>query len=220
MKPITNILLIAAIICYVFLPLRTMDLAGSITGLSYSAGLITENFSLLKTIFALLPFIACFAGVAINSNKHRYWGVFTAAIIVTGIVFFSKPDFFFETWDLSHDPELIGDQAARMEGFKVKELNIGYYASNTLMWMSLVSCIISLFPFKFNQTLERTIDDSIERSLHRSKEGITKVHKELQEEITHLESKTKQKPAQSPEPAPSTPPEEASEDHTKYMPKS
>ena len=220
MKPITNILLIAAIICYVFLPFRTMDLAGSITGLSYSAGLITENFSLLKTIFALLPFIACFAGVAINSNKHRYWGVVTAAIIVTGIVFFSKPDFFFETWDLSHDPELIGDQAARMEGFKVKELNIGYYASNTLMWMSLVSCIISLFPFKCNQTLERTIDDSIERSLHRSKEGITKVHKELHEEITHLESKAKQKPAQSPEPAPSTPPEEASEDHTKYMPKS
>lgn len=131
--------------CYVFLPFRTMDLAGSITGLSYSAGLITENFSLLKTLFALLPFIACFAGVAINSNKHRYWGVVTAAIIVTGIVFFSKPDFFFETWDLSHDPELIGDQAARMEGFKVKELNIGYYASNTLMWMSLVSCIISLF---------------------------------------------------------------------------
>ena len=191
MKPITNILLIAAIICYVFLPFRTMDLAGSITGLSYSAGLITENFSLLKTIFALLPFIACFAG---------------------------KPDFFFETWDLNHDPELIGDQAARMEGFKVKELNIGYYASNTLMWMSLVSCIISLFPFKFNQTLERTIDDSIERSLHRSKEGITKVHKELQEEITHLESKAKQT-TQSPEPAPSTPPDEASEDHTKYMPK-
>ena len=158
--------------------------------------------------------------MAINSNKHRYWGVVTAAIIVTGIVFFSKPDLFFETWDLNHDPELIGDQAARMEGFKVKELNIGYYASNTLMWMSLVSCIISLFPFKFNQTLERTIDDSIERSLHRSKEGITKVHKELHEEITHLESKAKQKPAQSPEPAPSTPPEEASEDHTKYMPKS
>ena len=176
--------------------------------------------SLLKTIFALLPFSACFAGVAINSNKHRSWGVVTAAIIVTGIVFFSKPDLFFETWDLNHDPELIGDQAARMEGFKEKELNIGYYASNTLMWMSLVSCIISLFPFKFNQTLERTIDDSIERSLHRSKEGITKVHKELQEEITHLESKAKQKPAQSPEPAPSTPPEEASEDHTKYMPKS
>ena len=44
--------------------------------------------------------------------------------------------------------------------------------------------------------------------------------KELQEEITHLESKTKQKPAQSTEPVPTTPPEEASEDHTKYMPKS
>ena len=81
-------------------------------------------------------------------------------------------------------------------------------------------CIISLFPFKFNQTLERTIDDSIERSLHRSTEGITKVHKELQEEITHLESKAKQKPVQSTEPVPTTPPEEASEDHTKYMPKS
>lgn len=219
MKPITNILLIAAIICYVFLPFRTMELAGSITGLSYSAGLITENFSFLKTIFALLPFIACFGGVMLNYNKHRYWGIATAAVILTGIVFFSKPDFFFQSWTLTHDPELLGDQAAQIEGFKVKELNIGYYASTTLMWLSLVSCIISLLPFKFNQTLERSIDDTFEKG----KKSIGKVQHELHEEISRSVSKVKSKKASTPKEAPKDVVEETplkkKEDPTDYMPK-
>ena len=139
MKPITSILLIAAIVCYVFLPFLSMDLAGSITGLSYSAGLITENFSLTKTIFALLPFIACFGGIMLNYNKHRLWNIGTAVFIVSGIVFFSFYHFFYQSWSLHHDPELIGDQAAVIEGFTVKELCIGYYASSFLMWLALLS---------------------------------------------------------------------------------
>ncbi len=219
MKPITNILLIAAIICYVFLPFRTMDLAGSITGLSYSAGLITENFSLPKTIFALLPFIACFGGVALNYNKHRYWGIATAALIAVGIVFFSMPDLFFQSWALSHDPELLGTPAAQIEGFKVKELNVGYYASNILMWLSLVSCIISIFPFKFNQTLERSIDDGLEKGLSKGKEGFTKVQQELQEEFSQLEAKAKRPSAKASDGEPAKAKEDGPEDPTKYMPK-
>ncbi|MCQ2291461.1 MAG: hypothetical protein Q4E41_08675 [Bacteroidales bacterium] len=219
MKPVTNILLIAAIICYVFLPFRTMELAGSITGLSYSAGLITENFSFLKTIFALLPFIACFGGVMFNYNKHRYWGIATAAVILMGIVFFSKPDFFFQSWTLTHDPELLGDQAAQIEGFKVKGLSIGYYTSSILMWLSLVSCIISLLPFKFNQTLERSIDDTFEKG----KKSIGKVQHELHEEISHIESKVKSKKTSTPKDEPKATVEETSskknEDPTDYMPK-
>lgn len=221
MKPITNILLIAAIICYVFLPFRTMDLAGSITGLSYSAGLITENFSLPKTIFALLPFIACFGGVALNYTKHRYWSIATAALIAVGIAFFSKPDLFFQSWALSHDPELLGDPAAQIEGFKVKELNVGYYASNILMWMSLVSCIISIFPFKFNQTLERSIDDGLEKGLNKGKEGFSKVQQEFHEEISQLEAKTKRTAADEAKNAtadPTATPDNP-EDPTRFMPK-
>ena len=140
MKPITSILLIAAIVCYVFLPFLSMDLAGSITGLSYSAGLITENFSLTKTIFALLPFIACFGGIMLNYNKHRLWSIGTAVFIVSGIVFFSFYHFFYQSWSLHHDPELIGDQAAVIEGFTVKELCIGYYASSSRSYRALSLC--------------------------------------------------------------------------------
>lgn len=215
MKPITNILLIAAIICYVFLPFRTMDLSGSITGLSYSAGLISENFSLLKTIFALLPFIACFGGVALNSNKHRYWSFVTVLAIAAGIAFFCATGFLFQSWELSHDPELVGDPASQIEGFKVKELNIGYYASHTLMWLSLISCIISFFPFKFNQRLERTIDDGFERGVSKGKESLSKVQKELHNEISQLETKAKQK--QQTPPAEQKP--EDPEDPSRFMPK-
>lgn len=186
MKPITSILLIASIVCYVFLPFLSMDLAGSITGLSYSAGLITENFSITKSIFALLPFIACFGGIMLNYNKHRLWSLGTAAAIVAGIVFFSLSNFFYQSWALHHDPDLLGDQAAVIEGFSIKELCVGYYASSALMWAALASCIISMLPFKFNQTLERSIDHTFEKGLSKGKESISKMHHER-----HLESKPK-----------------------------
>lgn len=236
MKPITSILLIAAIVCYVFLPFLSMDLAGSITGLSYSAGLITENFSLTKTIFALLPFIACFGGIMLNYNKHRLWSIGTAALIVLGISFFSLYNFFYQSWTLHHDPELIGDQAAIIEGFTIKELCVGYYAASTLLWLALLSCIISMLPFKFNQTLEQSIDQTLEKSINKGKKGISKVHHEIQEELSSIESKVKspakpdeQKPEENKEASPesshsaymppqaSTPPQ--SDDHSAYMPK-
>ncbi|MDO4512299.1 MAG: hypothetical protein Q4B68_10845 [Bacteroidales bacterium] len=209
MKPITNILLIAAIVCYVFLPFRTMELTGSITGLNYSAGLITENFSLLKTIFALLPFIACFGGVALNYNKNRYWGIATAVVILAGIAFFSKPEFVFQSWTLSHDPELLGDQAAQIEGFKVKELNIGYHATHALMWLSLVSCIISIFPFKFNQTIERTIDERMERRLAKRKAAASKGKENAENTASPTSEPAKEETPQQPK----------TENPADYMPK-
>ena len=235
MKPITSILLIAAIVCYVFLPFLSMDLAGSITGLSYSAGLITENFSLTKTIFALLPFIACFGGIMLNYNKHRLWSIGTAVFIVSGIVFFSFYHFFYQSWSLHHDPELIGDQAAVIEGFTVKELCIGYYASSSLMWLAILSCIISMLPFKFNQTLEQSIDHTLEKSISKGKNGISKVHSEIREELSSIESKVKlpekadatqeaeQEPKDREEASPDAshnaymPPQD--DDHSAYMPK-
>ena len=48
MKIITNILLVAALIVYVFLPLFNIEFAGGITGFSYSSYTISEPDDLLK----------------------------------------------------------------------------------------------------------------------------------------------------------------------------
>ena len=45
MKSITNILLVAALVCYVFLPFYNIPLApSSPTGFDFTAGMITGNF--------------------------------------------------------------------------------------------------------------------------------------------------------------------------------
>ena len=54
MKPITNILLVVALICYTFLAFYNVALMPEpLTGLKYTAGNITANFSLIKTLFGL-----------------------------------------------------------------------------------------------------------------------------------------------------------------------
>ena len=214
MKPITNILLILALVCYVFLPFRTMELTGSITGFTYTAGLITENFSFWKTLFALLPFIACFGAIALNCMKHRYWGIAAGLFIIAGLVFYHLPELF-ENMPINHAADVVADVPGQ-EGLPVKELNFGYYSSYTLMWLSLISCIVSLMPFKFNTVLERSIDDTIEH-------GLNKVQKEIHDEFSHLESKMHHKDKKQEEKpveteAPAEAPKPKVENPADYMP--
>lgn len=183
MKPITNILLIGSLVCYVFLPFYSMELTNAVTGLSYSAGLIAENFSLDKTLFALLPFIACFGAITFNCMKNRYWGLAAGALILAGITFFMLTSTFHDI-PLMHEPEVVpGDP---QEGFKIQGLGVGYKMSYTLMWLSLLSCIISLMPFKFNTVLERKIDDQFD-----------KVGQEIHDDWKKIECKT-HKPCSKP----------------------
>lgn len=56
MKSITNILLVAALVCYVFLPFYNIPLApSSPTGFDFTAGMITGNFGWSGALFALVP---------------------------------------------------------------------------------------------------------------------------------------------------------------------
>ena len=109
MKPITNILFIATLICYVFLPLCELQVKGDVTGLAYSAAMITENFSLKRTVFALLPFIACFGGIVFNCMKNRYWGIVVTVFVLIGLFFFYSDKVFLNV-GLQHAPDVIPNE--------------------------------------------------------------------------------------------------------------
>ena len=211
MKPITNILLIGALICYVFLPFYSMELTGSVTGLSYTGGLIAENFSLGKTLFALLPFIACFGAITFNCMKHRYWGLAAGVFIIAGIIFFLLTNTFHNI-PLMHEPEIVPDDP--QEGFKIQGLGVGYHMSRALMWLSLLSCIISLMPFKFNMVLEHKIDDQFDRVGHEIHDDWKKF-----ENKTHISgSKNKAKTEKQETPIETPREEPKKENPADYMP--
>ncbi len=203
MKPITNILLIIALICYIFLPFQAIEPSGAMSGWQFTASLITRNFSIVNTLFALVPFIACFGAIGFNCMKHRYWGLIAGLFILGGICFYMWANTPLQM-PLPDDPEVVAD--VPQEGAPVKGVAAGYYVSYALMWLSLVSCIISLMPFKFNTVLEKQIDDSWERGLSRSRQELNKVGKEINQEFSHLESRTRKAKAKPQMPQPGTQP--------------
>ena len=85
MKPITNILLVLALVCYVFLPIMEISHMGSITGLDFSASLLTIKG---YTMFALTPFITIFLAIGFNCLRSRWWGIIDALLILMAIFFF------------------------------------------------------------------------------------------------------------------------------------
>ena len=72
MKPLTNILLIAYLVVYSFLPFFDVALDGGWSGLKYTAETISNAESLMNELFALLPFAVGFGAIAINCMKNRY----------------------------------------------------------------------------------------------------------------------------------------------------
>ena len=89
MKPLTNILLVAYLIVYSFMPLFEVALDGDWNGLKYTAETISNAESLLNALFALLPFAVGFGAIAINCMKNRYWGLVAAALICCGLYFYA-----------------------------------------------------------------------------------------------------------------------------------
>lgn len=160
MRPITNILLVLALICYVFLPFYDISLIGTVNGLSFTAGTISQSLSLGNVVIGLLPFIACFGAIATNCLKSRWWVLGTIAFIILWLWFFKNTNSFHDIM-LQHAPEVTPDNDLG-EGFSIAALGIGYKLSFVLTALSLLSAIISLLPFKFNATIEKAVDDTFE----------------------------------------------------------
>lgn len=140
MKVVTNILLVAALIVYVFLPFYNVEFEGGITGLRYSSYAINESGDVLKQLFALLPFVSCFGAIAFNCLRHRYWGAVVAVLVAAGLSFYICA----KNFVLIQMPEVYGYESIGI-GF-----NIGY----GLMICAFASSVISLLPFNFNLRFE------------------------------------------------------------------
>ncbi len=224
MKPITNILLVLAIICYVFLPFYHISFQGTITGFSFTASTITQQPTLRHITFALLPFIACFFAIGFNTLKNRWWGLASVAFILLGLYFFNVTHDV-QAIALRHAPDVVPSDGMG-EGFEVKSVAVGYIASCTLMVLSLISAILSVLPFDFNFTLERAVDQTIDRGIDDVKAFGTRMSGEVKgwQEKRHHHSKAAPErdtaPPQSPgEPPAGDAPAPDPEDPSRFMPK-
>ena len=127
MRPITNILLVLALICYVFLPFYNISLMGTVTGLGFTAGTISQFQSIVKIAIALIPFVACFSAIALNCLKRRWWVLGTIAFILLWL-WFCKYTGNYHDIGLNHAPEVTPDNDLG-EGFSVIGMAIGYQLS-------------------------------------------------------------------------------------------
>ena len=219
MRPITNILLVLALICYVFLPFYVLSLYGTVTGLQFTAGTISQAISLGSVVKALLPFIAVFGAIGFNCLKSRWWVLLAIAFIILGLWFFKDTG---STHDvlLRHEPDVTPDNDLG-EGFSIIGLGIGYKLSYVLTALSLVSAIVSMLPFKFNETIERAVDDAYEdgrrhvrKEFNRLESNLHKPHRAAKHDVTQSAAT----PHDNNEP-PAAPIEEDKEDPARFMPK-
>lgn len=217
MRPITNILLVLALICYVFLPFYIISLFGTRTGLAFTAGTISQFQSLGSVLLALIPFIACFGAIGINSLKKRWWVLGAIACIMLWLWFYHVTGNVHDIM-LRHAPEITPDNDLG-EGSSVVGLGIGYKLSFVLTALSLLSAIISLLPFKFNETIEKAVDDTFEDGKRHVRHELNKL-----ENVAYKSHKSKQqKKSDSPSlPLNDTqpqPPIVDKEDPSRFMPK-
>ena len=118
---------------------------------------------------------------------------------------------------LRHAPEVTPDNDLG-EGFSVIGLGVGYKLSFALTALSLVSALVSLLPFKFNETIERAVDDTFEDGRRHVREEFKRL-----ENAAHKPHKGKQNQIPTPPTAEDkpaeTPPVEDKEDPSRFMPK-
>lgn len=155
MKPITNILLVAFLIVYLFLPFFDVAFDGGWTGFKYTAETISNADDWLKMLFSLVPFVAGFGGIAINCMKNRYWGLAAAAFIALGLYFYIDAK------------DFVNIQLPQF--YNIKDLGYGFNVGYILLFAALLSAILSVLPFSFNKFLAREIHE-IGDSIHIKKD--------------------------------------------------
>ena len=216
MRFITNILLVLALICYVFLPFYEISFIGTRTGLGFTAGTISQALSIGSVVIALLPFAACFGAIAFNSLKRRWWVLGAIACILVWLLFYMDTSNLHDIM-LLHAPEVTPDNDLG-EGFSIIGLGIGYKLSFAITVLSLITALISLLPFKFNETIDKAVDDTFE-------DGRRHVRQEFKrlENAAHKSHKvtahTKQQDEANTTPPPLPPVKEDKEDPSRFMPK-
>ncbi|MBR5102858.1 MAG: hypothetical protein IK092_07010 [Muribaculaceae bacterium] len=219
MKPITNLLLVVAIVCYSLFTFYVFSMHDSTTGLGFTERLIAKDFSFSNVILALLPFISCFGAIVFNSLKSRYWGLLVVVFIALGIHFFASTGNFHAV-EMPTNPGLSPSDSVGNAGLRVVALGAGHRIPHILLWVALVSALISILPFKFNKKLEQSIDNK----LHNAKEQVSKLghdhHSDHQktEKEKEVQTAPEEKPNDLPEEEKNQTPPTDEERYAAYMP--
>lgn len=151
MKSISNILLAAILIIYIFLPLFDLGLFGKITGFEFTEQTLNSSVPLGKKIFSLIPFIACFGAIIFNYMKNKAWAIGSCIFILLGLFFYLF------AYDFTQQSFWISKIVGLGTGFKIA------------LWMfviTLASSLISVLPVKlkhkdFNDRNDNEISDRI-----------------------------------------------------------
>ena len=204
MKPITNILLLLALVCYIFLPLFNITYMGSLNGLGFTSSMITYGPNYRFILYALTPFITLFLAIGFNCLKSRYWGIIDSILIFMAIFFFVGLLANFKGISLVHDPAVVGD-TEMSEGMPINSLGIGYYLSAGLTILAFISALVSLMPFSFNKRLEESID----KRFVESRKHISKMGHGIHDEIHRRGKQSKTEPKVVEDIEPTQPEEEA-----------
>ena len=186
MKPITNILLVLALVFYVFLPLMEISHMGSISGLDFSASLLTYNKARF-TAFALAPFVTLFLAIGFNCLRSRWWGIIDAILILMAIFFFVSMLTKFQGLPLAHNPDVVAD-TDMSEGMPIDGLRSGFYLSAGATMLAFISALVSLMPFEFNKRIEERID----RRFESGKRQIGRVGHTIHDEFHKIGKKPKE----------------------------
>ena len=195
MKPLTNILLVAFLIVYLFFPFFNVDFYGAWTGIKYTAETLTSSESLVKELFSLVPFVAGFCGIAVNCMKNRYWGLLVAAFCALGIYFYIDAK------------ALVNIQLPQF--FAINSLGYGFNIGYGLLIAALVSALVSVLPLKINKFLARELS------------FISKKKKAAQAEAPQAAPAAEEEAEPAPEPEETQEPREEKEEnpYAAYMPK-
>ncbi len=218
MKPITNILLVLALVCYAFFPFYDIKFQGGLNGLEFTAGVISRLESFKGLLFAITPFLAGFLAIGLNCLKSKRWSGLSLLPIIAVLFFFTLASDFHE-FSLSHTPEVTpADDLG--EGFAIEGLGWGFLSSCTLYILSLISAVMALMPFKFNDYIERAVDDTFDKGI----EDIKHFGHGVRDEVRRLESRSHKhgKTATPPPVPPVDTPQEPTvdkEDDSRFMPK-
>lgn len=215
MRPITNILLVLALICYVFLPFYNISLMGTVTGLGFTAGTISQFQSIVKVAIALIPFVACFGAITLNCLRRRWWVLGAIACILLWLWFCNYTGNYHDI-GLQHAPEVTPDNDLG-EGFSIIGMGIGYKLSYILIVLSLISALVSMLPFKFNETIEKAVDDTFEGGRRHVREEFKRLENAHKGHKGH-KGHTSPTPAPPIDDTPEEPVEEDKEDPSRFMP--
>lgn len=219
MKPITNLLLVLALVCYTFMAFYEFTFMGTISGLDFTAGKIQNGTSALSILYALTPYLTLFLAIGLNSLRNRYWGVAVTLLIVLCLYFFNHASGVngASLMPLEHDPSAAGDTTLG-EGYIVVALGKGFYTSCALTVLSLISALVSMMPLEFNMKLERSIDERIGKGLKHGKDKISRMGHEINLKRGPARNTPETQPGQNTSEHTPTPKAAVEHRHEDYMP--